>query len=151
MVTYVDLPVDGSAMMLSWKKHWMCCVNPECATVSWVLEDHRIAEKNCILTTHAAKGTTCQVDEGRTVSEVAKELSCDGHTVNDAVLTCGEALLAADRRRLNLSCALGLDETSFFEPNDQASRTTPPPSVTSRTTRSSRSCPRTTTSTWPNG
>ena len=34
-----------------------------------------------------------QVGEGRTVSEVAAELSCDWHTVNDAVVTYGEALL----------------------------------------------------------
>ena len=37
VVTYVDLPVYGTAMSLSWKKHRMCCVNPECATGSWVL------------------------------------------------------------------------------------------------------------------
>ena len=59
--------------------------------------DHRIAAKNCLLTTRAAKWATVQVGGGRTVSEVAAELSCDWHTVNDAVCTYGEALLAADR------------------------------------------------------
>ena len=51
---------------------------------------------------------------GRTVKEVAAELACDWHTVNDAVTTYGEALLAADRKRLNQTTAIGLDETSFF-------------------------------------
>jgi hypothetical protein len=44
---------------------------------------------------------------------VADELACDWHTVNDAVVTYGEALLAADRKRLNRTSAIGLDETSF--------------------------------------
>jgi transposase len=44
---------------------------------------------------------------------VAAELACDWHTVNDAVTTYGKALLAADRKRLNQTTAIGLDETSF--------------------------------------
>ena len=75
--------------------------------------DHRIAAKSCLLTTRAAKWATVQVGTGRTVSEVAGELDCDWHTVNDAVTTYGQALLAADRRRLNRTVAIGLDETSF--------------------------------------
>jgi transposase len=47
------------------------------------------------------------------VQEVADELACDWHTVNDAVCAYGEALLAADRKRLNRTSAIGLDETSF--------------------------------------
>jgi transposase len=120
VVSYVDLPVYGSAMTLSWKKHRMRCVNPDCSTGSWVLSDRRIAAKNCLLTTRAAKWATRPVGDGRTVSEVAAELSCDWHTVNDAVLTYGEALLAADRKRLSITSALGLDETSFVKPHDQA-------------------------------
>ncbi len=101
IVTYVDLPVFGAPMRLSWKKHRMRCVHEDCAAKSWVLTDHRIAAKNCLLTTRAAKWATVQVGTGRTVLEVAKELSCDWHTVNDAVTTYGEALLEADRKRLN--------------------------------------------------
>jgi hypothetical protein len=82
---------------------------------SWVLRDHRIAAKNCLLTTRAAKWATLQVGTGRTVKEVAGELNCDWHTVNDAVTTYGEALLEADRRRLNQTSAIGLDETSFVK------------------------------------
>ena len=52
---------------------------------------------------------------GRTVKEVAGELACDWHTVNDAVTTYGKALLEADRKRLNQTTAIGLDETSFIK------------------------------------
>ena len=58
-----------------------------------MLDEHRIAAKSCLLTTRAAKWATVQVGGGRTVSEVAAELACDWHTVNDAVCTYGEALL----------------------------------------------------------
>ena len=67
------------------------------------------------MTTRAAKWATVQVGGGRTVSEVAAELACDWHTVNEAVCTYGEALLAADRKRLNKTTAIGLDETSFVK------------------------------------
>jgi transposase len=113
VVHYVDLPVYGTPMSLAWKKHRMRCSDPACAKQTWVLEDHRIAAKNCLLTTRAAKWATVQVGGGRTVSEVAAELACDWHTVNDAVTTYGAALLAADRKRLNKTSAIGLDETSF--------------------------------------
>jgi len=115
VVHYVDLPVYGTPMSLAWKKHRMRCVNPGCAKRSWVLEDHRIAAKQCLLTTRAAKWATRQVGGGRTVSEVAAELACDWHTVNDAVCTYGAALLEADRKRLNKTTAIGLDETSFIK------------------------------------
>ena len=115
VVHYVDLPVYGTPMSLAWKKHRMRCVNPTCAKRSWVLKDHRIAAKHCLLTTRAAKWATVQVGGGRTVSEVAAELACDWHTVNDAVITYGEALLEADRKRLNKTSAIGLDETSFVK------------------------------------
>ena len=115
IVTYVDLPVYGTPMRLGWKKHRMQCVNPRCPKRSWVLRDHRIAAKNCLLTTRAAKWATVQVGTGRTVKEVADELACDWHTVNDAVTTYGKALLEADRKRLNQTTAIGLDETSFVK------------------------------------
>ena len=113
VVHYVDLPVYGTPMALAWKKHRLRCVNPSCAKKSWVLEDHRIAAKQCLLTTRAAKWATRQVGGGRTVSEVADELACDWHTVNDAVCTYGATLLDADRKRMNRTSAIGLDETSF--------------------------------------
>lgn len=113
VVHYIDLPVYGTPMRLGWKKHRMFCVNAGCPKRSWVLGDHRIAAKNCLLTTRAAKWATVQVGTGRTVNEVAGELGCDWHTVSDAVRTYGAALLEADRKRMNRTSAIGLDETSF--------------------------------------
>ncbi len=116
-VRYIDLPVYGTPMRLGWKKHRMRCVDASCPRRSWVMGDHRIAAKQCLLTTRAAKWATVQVGTGRTVKEVAAELDCDWHTVNDAVTTYGQALLAADRRRLNRTSAIGLDETAFVKAN----------------------------------
>jgi transposase len=126
VVHYVDLPVYGAPMSLGWKKHRMRCPGPECPKSTWVLEDHRIAAKNCLLTTRAAKWATVQVGTGRTVKEVAGELACDWHTVNDAVTTYGKALLEADRKRLNRTSSIGLDETSFVKlgPHSHASYAT---------------------------
>jgi transposase len=122
LVRYTDLPVYGSPMRLAWKKHRMRCDNVACPKASWVLADHRIAAKNCLLTTRAAKWATRQIGDGRTVKEVAAELDCDWHTVNDAVTTYGAALLEADRRRLNRTSAIGLDETSFVKLGHSAQR-----------------------------
>jgi transposase len=115
VVHYADLPVYGTPMSLAWKKHRMRCTSTTCLKRSWTLEDHRIAAKSCLLTTRAAKWATRQVGGGRTVAEVAAELACDWHTVNDAVTTYGAALLGADRKRLNKTSAIGLDETSFIK------------------------------------
>jgi transposase len=67
----------------------MHCVNTDCPRRSWTLQDHRIAAKNCLLTTRAAKWATMQVGTGRTAKEAAEELACDWHTVNGAVTTYG--------------------------------------------------------------
>ena len=115
VVRYIDLPVYGVAIRLAWRKHRMVCPSAFCDKRSFVLQDHRIAAKNCLLTTRAAKWATFQVGTGRTVKEVAGELDCDWHTVNNAVTTYGRALLAADRKRLNKTTAIGLDETSFVK------------------------------------
>ena len=115
VVSYIDLPVYGHPMRLAWKKHRMACTNAGCERKSWALSDHRIAAKNCLLTTRAAKWATVQVGTGRTVLEVATELGCDWHTVNDAVTTYGKALPEADRKRPSKTSAIGLDETSFIK------------------------------------
>lgn len=66
------------------------------------------------MTDRAARWATKQVGRhGRAVSEVADELGCDWHTVNDAVVTYGEALLGADTERVGTVEALGLDKTLF--------------------------------------
>ncbi len=112
-VSYVDLPVYGKPMKLLWRKHRLTCPNPGCVATSWVNPDPRIAPASGCLTTRAAKWATKQVGTGRTVKEVALELGCDWHTINNTVNRYGAALLQADRKRLNHTSAIGLDETSF--------------------------------------
>ena len=60
-----------------------------------------------------ACGTLAVGRDARAVSDVANELGCDWHTINNAVLGWGEALLAADTDRVGSVEALGLDETLF--------------------------------------
>ena len=120
VVTYVDLPCFGEPARVVWRKHRFRCVNPHCVVRSWVHGDHRIAAKECQLTTRAAKWVTTQVGPGRTVSEVANELRCDWDAVNNAVMKYGAALLDADRKRLNKTTAIGLDETSFVKRDNHA-------------------------------
>ena len=119
VVTYIDLPVYGTPDAPGLEEAPDALRERRCARASWVLRDHRIAAKNCLLTTRAAKWATEQVGTGRTVKEVADELGCDWHTVNDAVTTYGQALLEADRKRLNQTTAIGLDETSFVRLNSR--------------------------------
>lgn len=72
-----------------------------------------MAAKNCQLTTRCAKWVTEQVGTGRPVLDVARELGCDWHTINDTVTLYGQALLEADTARVRQTTAIGLDETSF--------------------------------------
>lgn len=112
---YTDLPAFGVRVVLKWHKHRLKCVNTKCKVKSWTVTDHRIAAKNCLLTTRCAKWATEQVGRGRAVSDVARELGCDWHTINNVVTLYGEALLKADTKRVTHSTAIGLDETSFVK------------------------------------
>ncbi len=115
IIRYVDLPVYGQPMRLGWRKHRMVCLESGCGQTTWTSGDHRIAAARCLLTTRCAKWATEQVGKGRAVTDVAAELACDWHTVNDAVMFYGAALLRADKKRLNATTAIGLDETSFVK------------------------------------
>jgi len=65
------------------------------------------------MTDRAGRWATEQVGRrGRPVSDVAAELGCDWHTVNDAVLAYGAALVD-DPARVGAVEALGLDEVLF--------------------------------------
>jgi len=113
-VELVDLPVFGRPARLVWQKHRFWCPNPECCGGSWTAEESRIAARRLALTDRAGRWVTGQVGRcGRTVSEVASELGCDWHTVNDAVIAYGEALVDDDSDRIGIVEALGLDETLF--------------------------------------
>lgn len=65
------------------------------------------------MTDRAGRWSCAQVGRlGRTVAEVARELGCDWHTVNDAVIAYGTPLVE-DPDRIGKVGALGLDETLF--------------------------------------
>jgi transposase len=65
------------------------------------------------MTDRAGRWVTAQVGRlGRPVAEVARELGCDWHTVNDAVMAYGTPLID-DPERIGEVPALGLDETLF--------------------------------------
>lgn len=115
VVVLVDLPCFGRPTRLVWHKHRFACGAPECGGGSWTFVDERIAFPRVALSDRAARWATRQVGGGgRSVNDVAKELGCDWHTVNDAVVAYGEALLEADTERAGEVAALGLDETLFF-------------------------------------
>lgn len=91
---------------------WDCLLST-CRVVSWTGEDRRIGSPRLALTDRAGRWVTFQVGKyGRTVNEVAKDLGCDWHTVNDAVIAYGTALVE-DEDRIGDVTALGLDETLF--------------------------------------
>ncbi len=78
---------------------------------SWTEERDDIAASRQALTSRAARWATEQVGRrARSVNEVAGELGCDWHTVNDTVVAYGEALLRADGDRIGDFTGLGLDE-----------------------------------------
>ena len=141
-------------MSPAWKKHRMRCVNERCATKTWMLSDHRIAGQELPVHDQAAKWATRQVGGGRAGAPCSRwptSWPATDTRSNDAVTTYGEALLDADRKRLNRTSAIGLDETAFVKAN-AAGRTHYATTVPMwRTTRSSTSCPPAITPRWPTG
>jgi hypothetical protein len=84
----------------------------------WTEEDPRVAS-SCLHMTEAF-GSLDPPTEGvgrcaRSVCKVAKELGRDWHTVNNAVLAYGQALVE-DPERLGVVEALGLDEVGACFP-----------------------------------
>src|SRR5579863_1442227 len=101
MVELVDLPMFGRPARLVWHKRRWVCPDAGCQKGSWTEEDPRIAPRRQVLTARAAKWATLQVGRyARSVNEVAGELGCDWHTVNDTVVAYGETLLDADADRI---------------------------------------------------
>jgi hypothetical protein len=112
-VELVDLPCFGRPVRLVWHKHRWCCPDDDCAVGSWTGENPRIAPARGAMTDRAGRWVCEQVGRlGRTVAEVARELGCDWHTVNDAVIAYGTPLVE-DPDRIGEVEALGLDETLF--------------------------------------
>jgi transposase len=114
-VDLVDLPAfDQTVTLRVIRTRWRC-PKFRCGVGSWTLEHREIAPAGHRLTTRAGRWVCVQVGRyARSVAEVAHALGCDWHTVNDAVVAYGEALLDADEDRIGVVRALSVDETLFL-------------------------------------
>lgn len=112
-VVLVDLPVFGRPTRLVWSKQRWKCPSVGCEVGTWCEIDERIAPRRGAITDRAGRWATVQVGcHGRSVAEVAKDLSCDWHTIMDAVVHFGTPLVD-DPNRFGDVDAIGLDETLF--------------------------------------
>ena len=110
-VVLVDLPAFGRPVRLRWRKRRWTCPNTDCEIRSFVEQDPAIGPQRALLTSRAARWVTIGVGRrGRSVDEVAAELGCDWHTVNNEVGRWGEALLGADTDRIGEVQAVGIDK-----------------------------------------
>ena len=110
-VVLVDLPAFGRPVRLRWRKRRWTCPNTDCEIRSFIEQDPTIGPQRALLTSRAARWVTIQVGgRGRSVDEVAAELGCDWHTVNNEVVRWGEALLGADTDRIGEVGAVGIDK-----------------------------------------
>ena len=114
-VALTDLPCFGRRAILVWHKRRWRCPERSCPVGSWTEIVPAIAASRLRLTDRAGRWVTFQVGcHGRTVAEVAADLGCDWHTINDAVVAYG-AKLVDDPERIGTVTALGLDETLFVK------------------------------------
>jgi hypothetical protein len=96
-----------------WRKVRWVCPDSDCALTTWTWADPHIASRRQAITDRAGRWVTVQVGRlGRPVAELARELRCDWHTVNDAVMAYGTPLVE-DSERIGEVDALGLDEILF--------------------------------------
>jgi hypothetical protein len=83
---------------------------------SWTWTDTRIAAPRLSLTDRAGRWVTAQLGrQGRSVAELARELGCDWHTVDDAVIAHRRPLVE-DPGRFGEVTALGLARRDAFLP-----------------------------------
>jgi len=110
VVVLVDLPCFGRPTRLVWHKRRWSCLEESCPTGSWTEENPCIGAVRMAMSDRAGRWVTEQVGRyARSVNEVAIELGCDWHTVNDTVIAYGTALVD-DADRFGVVEALGLDE-----------------------------------------
>lgn len=113
VVTLVDLAAFGRPTRLVWHKFRWHCAEETCTGGSWTEDEPRIAAKRLVLSDRAGRWVTEQVGRhARTVNEIAVELGCDWHTINDTVIAYGTALVEHPDRYGKVE-ALGLDEVLF--------------------------------------
>ena len=112
-VEFTDLAAFGRPARLVWHKRRWSCPATTCGVGSFTEEAAWIAAPRLEMTDRAGRWVTAQVGRlGRTVNELAVELGCDWHTINDTVIAYGTELVE-DPARIGAVEALGLDETLF--------------------------------------
>jgi hypothetical protein len=112
-IELVDLPAFGRPARLVWHKRRWVCPAASCPVGSFTETATHIAAARLVMTDRAGRWVTEQVGRHkRSVNEVAVELGCDWHTINDTVIAYGTPLVE-DPDRIGDVDALGLDETLF--------------------------------------
>lgn len=112
-VELVDLPAFGRPTRLVWHKRRWTCPDRSCSVGSFTEVAGHIAAARLVMTDRAGRWVTEQVGRHhRSVNELAGELACDWHTINDTVIAYGTPLVE-DPARIGDVDALGLDETLF--------------------------------------
>ena len=95
-IELVDLSAFGRQARLVWHKYRWVCPHVGCPAGSWTQTDPRIAWPRMLLTDRAGRWATEQVGRcARSVNEIAIELGCDWHTINDTVIAYGALRILA--------------------------------------------------------
>ena len=112
-VELVDLAAFGRPARLVWHKNRWSCPAEGCGVGSFTETAAHIAAARLLMTDRAGRWVTEQVGRrGRPVMDLARELGCDWHTINDTVIAYGTPLVD-DPARIGAVTALGLDEVLF--------------------------------------
>jgi transposase len=112
-VELVDLAAFGRPARLVWHKRRWFCPAPGCDVGSFTETAGWIAAERLVMTDRAGRWVCEQVGRfHRSVNEIAVELGCDWHTINDTVIAYGTPLVEHPDRIGDVD-ALGLDETLF--------------------------------------
>jgi transposase len=113
VVELVDMTCFGRPVVTAWHKRRFTCADPDCEAVTFTETATHIAFPRKSMTDRVGREMTLQVGRyARSVCEVAKDHGCDWHTVNDAVIAYGGALVD-EPDRYGAVEALGLDEVLF--------------------------------------
>ena len=99
VIELVDLPSYGRPRRLVWHKRRWWCADADCTMKTFTEAEHRIAAPPTVMTDRAGRWVTEQV-------------SRRAHTVNNTVVSYGDALVDEPGRFGDVN-ALGLDEVPF--------------------------------------